>query len=37
MALLSKPKKIFEDHKIMKCDLIKMDIEGTEFETLYNI
>lgn len=28
--------ELFEEHKIMKCDLIKMDIEGAEYETLYN-
>jgi len=28
--------QLFEEHKILKCDLIKMDIEGAEYETLYN-
>ena len=28
--------ELFEDHKIVSCDLIKMDIEGAEYETLYN-
>jgi FkbM family methyltransferase len=28
--------QLFEEHKISKCDLIKMDIEGAEYETLYN-
>jgi FkbM family methyltransferase len=28
--------QLFEEHEISKCDLIKMDIEGAEYETLYN-
>ena len=28
--------ELFEEQKIKKCELIKMDIEGAEFETLYN-
>jgi FkbM family methyltransferase len=28
--------EIFEKNKVKKCDLLKMDCEGAEFETLYN-
>jgi len=28
--------ELFEEYKINKCDLIKLDIEGAEYETLYN-
>jgi FkbM family methyltransferase len=28
--------QLFEEHQILKCDLIKMDIEGAEYETLCN-
>jgi FkbM family methyltransferase len=28
--------ELFDEHKIGKCDLVKMDIEGAEYETLYN-
>jgi hypothetical protein len=28
--------ELFEEHKIDRCDLVKMDIEGAEYETLYN-
>jgi FkbM family methyltransferase len=28
--------ELFEEHQIKTCDLIKMDIEGAEYETLYN-
>jgi FkbM family methyltransferase len=28
--------ELFDQHKIGKCDLIKMDIEGAEYETLYS-
>ena len=28
--------ELFEEHKIETCDLMKMDIEGAEYETLYN-
>ena len=29
--------ELFEEQKIEKCELIKMDIEGAEYETLYNV
>ncbi len=28
--------QLFEEHNIKTCDLLKMDIEGAEYETLYN-
>jgi FkbM family methyltransferase len=28
--------ELFEEHRIERCDLMKMDIEGAEYETLYN-
>lgn len=28
--------ELFEEHRITRCDLMKMDIEGAEYETLYN-
>ncbi len=28
--------ELFEENKINRCDLIKLDIEGAEYETLYN-
>jgi FkbM family methyltransferase len=28
--------ELFEEHRIETCDLMKMDIEGAEYETLYN-
>lgn len=30
-------KKIFEDNNIKKCDILKIDCEGAEFEILYNL
>jgi FkbM family methyltransferase len=29
--------ELFEEHRIARCDLMKMDIEGAEYETLYNV
>ena len=28
---------IFDEHKIEKCDLLKMDVEGSEYNILYNL